>query len=107
MNNLKSFNESILTQDQLSDLNDICLELKDIGYRVFILQRDRGLYVVKIYKTQRIVKRLGNIYYYNWDEIKDTVERIMDYVELQGFSFRCETNQDRSYAQIYEIWISN
>lgn len=111
MNHLKSFNENILTDKQLSDLEDICLELKDIGYSVYILQRGES-YLVKIYKIGRQPdETYSRIFlrttYYKWSEIKDTVERIMYYVKLQGLNFECEEDSRLHLTgKVYEIRIS-
>lgn len=90
MKYLKLYEEMELA-NQMSqlDIEDILLEVKDIGYDVVveenfkhtIYDRNDGLYYIKIYKNAEIPV--------NFDEIKDCVLRLKDY--LGDRYIRCHT----------------
>lgn len=81
MKYLKYFNESALSEDVMQDLNDICLELTDVGFKVDIYNEDDHKDVI-IFKPNHGL--------FKYKEVKDVVERIKDYIKDQNYSIEIE-----------------
>ena len=80
MKYLKSFNESLfLSNSQICDIEDILLDVKDIGFDVKVdhlkhnRMSNRFQIVIQKIDGQRV----------NWEDISEDIERIFDY--LKGF----------------------
>jgi hypothetical protein len=83
-----------------SYLNDILLELKDLGYGPQIKGFIKTDYTSKPYIWIENHRRLTHNEF--WDEINDIVDRIKDYLEYEGFSTDVEIiNKGRTSEQVY------
>lgn len=130
MKHLRKYNEEIqddymnsilysLSKQQIDDINDICLEIKDIGYQAYLFTTNEypllgfleGTHqnLLKIYKGTP-VEDVNSIIGYKevtardwtyYDEIQEVIERIQDYLTPQGFSVRGEHKQT-----YYCLWIT-
>lgn len=89
MKHLKSYNESILYDNIRSNLEDICQELKDGGFGVYIT------YNSSVEQTSLIIAKLdittfrdaGDFNYspFKFADIEETVERIKEYMKSEGY----------------------
>lgn len=94
INNLK-LNES-LEPNTIQDLQDICQELQDIGFEITI---NEDLYWVEIWRKHSpydVPEEIKKNYfastalfnYFSYESIKETIERIKDYMNQQGYKSR-------------------
>jgi hypothetical protein len=76
---IRLFQESIL-QQQIEDLKDVCLELTDIGYTVEVVDTHLdGTDIIKVGISFRKTR-------FNINNIKDTIQRIQDFMSDRGYS---------------------
>lgn len=87
MNHLRRFNESIEKEEpEVQEIRDICLELNDIGFRTKadeIPSFKRGEIKIKVTIDDF---RKGYRSPFNIYDIKETLERIQDFMTDKGYS---------------------
>ena len=88
MKYLKKFNESI-SKPSRQIIEDICLELKDIGldYEIW-------------YDTDIHIEKLGINNKFKWEEVKDCVLRLKDYIGDYLIRIKFLTEYDDDYNDI-------
>ena len=92
MKHLKKYNEVALYDNIRSNLEDICQELKDDGFAVYITYNN------SVEKTSLVITRIditafrdtGEFLYtpFKFTDIEETVERVKEYMKSEGY----ETN---------------
>lgn len=109
MKHLKKFNESIIYGQKdrfsniniLNDVNDILLELEDIGIECEIWTNGYENSIFKSVPEQNILKRIvidiNHMNGKNIDIVKDVVERLKDYFEKNG---RIITYEDKNGTEL-------
>ncbi len=75
----ESFNEDII-----AELNDILLELSDLGYFVD-LREIKGTGVLNPDKIRVFIGGIGDSNF-TYDDVKEVFERMTDYMESEGFT---------------------
>ena len=76
--------ESLFNEDVITELDDILLELKDLGYFVDITEmKGSGVFI-----TSKIRVFIGGIAGSNfvYDDVKEVFERMTDYIESEDFT---------------------
>lgn len=88
-----------------SDLNDILLEVRDLGYRYHLggfVKNERCPYVW-IRNNNKVDSNMVLMFKKTeWLKIKDTIDRVIDYLELEGFKTKLDVlRKGENNEQIY------
>ncbi len=95
MKYLKYFESNIIHSSIKEDIEDICLELSDIGFEIYVvkensMQYDFGkpIYIIQISKKldEETLSFAGDNEYFNYSDVEEVIERIKDYL---GNRFIC------------------
>lgn len=90
MKHLKLFNESLSFDEIDRNLRDICLELSDVGFKIFICYRRKEEIQIAISKP--IPK---NFIYTS--EIHEIILRVLDYMQIIGWDIVVDKNKINNY----------
>lgn len=110
MKHLKPYNETYITPNMKSEIEDICLELNDDGFTTTLVNHKSVSFNSsgnKIFKKDVSCLDIGkrgyriNPFYYK--EIEDVIERIKDYANSEGYQTDIHV---RSYSDS-SSWIYN
>lgn len=81
----RHYNESIISGDIKENLQDICLELQDIGFIININKNDL-MYPPLINAEHLIIHKPHHFDTFKWtNEISEIIERVRDYMNTCGF----------------------
>jgi hypothetical protein len=83
MRRIRSYNESLLSEDVKITIRDICLELKDLGFSI----NYSGLYDKR--PSIEINKE-----YFIYDEVDEIIERIKDYLNDIGYDVKVDLRKN-------------
>ena len=100
---------NVLRQEQIDDINDICLELRDIGYICNFRTDGHGVPGLKLDPPQMFLYK-GNTdsnFFYDYTEIEDTYERIKDYMGPYGFDIEFRNFGIDSPNAWCEFWFTS
>jgi hypothetical protein len=80
--------------DMKNEINDILLELKDIGYIGCVVVDNKYVYISRTIKKTNSHGPYSVIYIGNCDEVREVIERICDYVNQCGYDSFVESGID-------------
>lgn len=104
MKHLKYFNEAKwclggIDYDCQQDLQDICLELHDVGFNIEFFGQGYGIRVGSSRKERRLANKGMTMHLritkgledpFRYREVNETVERVKDFMTMKGFSTKVE-----------------
>lgn len=98
MNHLKSILKPELPDEVIQTIRDICLELNDMGFKVFTNQlgfnklgKREGFYPnITIFNNILFTRAEQRKDYFEFDEIKEVVDRLVDYMASNGYKVKID-----------------
>ena len=100
---LKKFNESIdetKVDDLAYDINNICIDLIDNGYKIDTYILDFNRYIVNISHLRTNVRGIKFSLY----DVLEEVAHIVDYTEIKGYEYSIEVNCASMKIKEFTAW---
>ncbi len=114
MKHLKSiflFNKPELPNEVIQTIRDICLDLNDLGFKVFTNQlgfnklgKREGFYPnITIFRDPLSTPDDQRKYYFEFDEVKEIVDRIKNYMTSNGYKVKIDKAMDEKVLKEINI----